>query len=66
MGQQIVEGIGLKAEEMKTRILNYLEYLSEKDLQEISVEMYNLSKRRRDVRIKKEYNEKRERESSVN
>ena len=54
MGQQTVEGIGLKAEEMKTRILNYLEYLSEKDLQEISVEMYNLSKRRRDVRIKKE------------
>tara|TARA_Y100000590_G_C14978765_1_gene735358 strand:- start:198 stop:398 length:201 start_codon:yes stop_codon:yes gene_type:complete len=66
MGQQTVEGIGLKAEEMKTRILNYLEYLSEKDLQEISVEMYNLSKRRRDVRIKKEYNEKRERESSAN
>ena len=66
MGQQTVEGIGLKAEEMKTRILNYLEYLSEKDLQEISVEMYNLSKRRRDVRIKKEYNEKRERDSSAN
>ena len=66
MGQQTVEGIGLKAEEMKTRILNYLEYLSEKDLQEISVEMYNLSKRRRDVRIKKEYNEKREGESSAN
>ena len=66
MGQQTVEGIGLKAEEMKTRILNYLEYLSEKDLQEISVEMYNLSKRRRDVRIKKEYNEKRESDSSAN
>ena len=43
MGQP-PQGIGLKREEMKERILNYLEYLTHKDLQEIykldNVEVY--------------------------
>jgi len=64
MGQPS-EGIGLKREDMKSRILNYLEYLSEKDLQEISVEMYNLSKRRKDVEIKKAFMERGERKSDA-
>ena len=63
MGQPS-EGIGLKREEMKERILNYLEYLTEKDLQEVSVEIYQIAKRRKDIEIKKAYNEKREEASS--
>ena len=63
MGQP-PQGIGLKREEMKERILNYLEYLTEKDLQEVSVEIYQIAKRRKDIEIKKTYNEKREEASS--
>ena len=63
MGQPS-EGIGLKREDMKSRILNYLEYLTDKDLQEISVEIYQIAKRRKDIEIKKAYNEKLEEASS--
>ena len=65
MGQP-PQGIGLKREEMKERILNYLEYLTEKDLQEISVEIYQIAKRRKDIEIKKQFNERREGETSGN
>ena len=65
MGQPS-EGIGLKREDMKSRILNYLEYLSEKDLQEISVEIYQIAKRRKDIEIKKQFNERREGETGGN
>ena len=65
MGQP-PQGIGLKREEMKERILNYLEYLTEKDLQEISVEIYQIAKRRKDIEIKKQFNERREGETGGN
>ena len=65
MGQPS-EGIWLKREDMKSRILNYLEYLSEKDLQEISVEIYQIAKRRKDIEIKKQFNERREGETGGN
>ena len=65
MGQPS-EGIGLKREEMKERILNYLEYLTEKDLQEVSVEIYQIAKRRKDIEIKKQFNERREGETGGN
>ena len=65
MGQPS-EGIGLKREEMKERILNYLEYLTDKDLQEISVEIYQIAKRRKDIEIKKQFNERREGETGGN
>ena len=65
MGQP-PQGIGLKREEMKERILNYLEYLTEKDLQEVSVEIYQIAKRRKDIEIKKQFNERREGETSGN
>ena len=65
MGQP-PQGIGLKREEMKERILNYLEYLTDKDLQEISVEIYQIAKRRKDIEIKKQFNERREGETGGN
>jgi hypothetical protein len=65
MGQPS-EGIGLKREDMKSRILNYLEYLTDKDLQEISVEIYQIAKRRKDIEIKKQFNERREGETGGN
>ena len=65
MGQP-PQGIGLKREEMKERILNYLEYLTEKDLQEVSVEIYQIAKRRKDIEIKKQFNERREGETGGN
>ena len=51
---------------MKSRILNYLEYLTDKDLQEISVEIYQIAKRRKDIEIKKQFNERREGETGGN
>ena len=33
----------------KMRILNYLEYMDDKSLREISVALYNLSKRRQEI-----------------
>ena len=38
----------------KMRIINYLDYMDDKSLQEISVALYNLSKRRQDISNKKE------------
>ena len=38
----------------KMRILNYLDYMDDKNLQEISVALYNLSKRRQEISNKKE------------
>jgi len=38
----------------KMRILNYLDYMDDKSLQEISVALYNLSIRRREVKKRKE------------
>ena len=39
----------------KMRILNYLDYMDDKSLQEISVALYNLSKRRQEISNKKEF-----------
>ena len=38
----------------KMRIINYLDYMDDKSLQEISVALYNLSIRRREISNKKE------------
>ena len=38
----------------KMRILNYLDYMDDKSLQEISVDLYNLSIRRREISNKKQ------------
>ena len=55
----------LKREEMKSRILNYLDYMNDEDLKEISVTMYHISKRRMDLKIKKDAEMKREKESDA-
>ena len=55
----------LKREDMKSRILNYLDYMNDDDLKEISVTMYHLSKRRMDLKIKKDAEMKREKESDA-
>ena len=55
----------LKHEEMKNRILNYLDYMNDDDLKEISVNLYNISKRRIDLKIRKDADMKRERESDA-
>ena len=55
----------LKREDMKTRILNYLDYMNDDDLKEISVNLYNISKRRIDLKIKKDAEMKREKESDA-
>ena len=55
----------LKREDMKTRILNYLDYMNDDDLKEISVTMYHISKRRMDLKIKKDAEMKREKESDA-
>ncbi len=38
----------------KMRILNYLDYMDDKSLQEISVALYNLAMKRREINIKKQ------------
>ena len=38
----------------KMRILNYLDYMDDKSLKEISVALYNLSIRRREISNKKQ------------
>jgi len=38
----------------KMRILNYLDYMDDKSLREISVALYNLSIRRREISNKKQ------------
>ena len=55
----------LKHEEMKNRILNYLDYMNDDDLKEISVNLYTISKRRIDAKIKKDTDMRRERESDA-
>ena len=50
----------LKREEMKSRILNYLDYMNEDDLKEISVNLYTISKRRIDAKIRKDADMRRE------
>ena len=37
----------------KMRIINYLDYMDDKALQEITVALYNLSKRRQEISNKK-------------
>lgn len=39
--------------QMKERILNYLDYMEDKDLQEIATNLYNISKRREEIKRKK-------------
>ena len=39
--------------QMKERILNYLDYMADKDLQEIAANLYNISKRRDEIKRKK-------------
>lgn len=41
-----MSGMGLNHEEMKERIFNYLDYMSDKDIREIMTVIYNLAKRR--------------------
>ena len=41
--------IGCTKEEMMMRIENYLPYLTEDDLKVISVQLYNISKRRQEI-----------------
>ena len=50
-------GIDLTKDEMKNRVLNYLDYLSEKDHQEIMVVLYNITKRRQESKKKIDTNE---------
>ena len=45
-------GIDITKDEMKNRVLNYLDYLSEKDHQEILVALYNIAKRREELKKK--------------
>ena len=52
MGIDAGMGIDLTKDEMKIRILNYLDYLSEKDHQEILVTLYNITKRRQELKKK--------------
>ena len=40
-------------ETRKMRIINYLDYMDDKALQEITVALYNLSKRRQEISNKK-------------
>ena len=55
----------LKHEEMKNSILNYLDYMNDDDLKEISVNLYNISKRRIDLKIRKDADMRREGESDA-
>ena len=41
-------------ETKKMRIINYLDYMDDKSLQEIAAALYNLSVRRREVKKRKE------------
>ena len=50
-------GIDLTKEEMKNRVVNYLDYLSEKDHQDILVILYNITKRRQELKKKIDTNE---------
>ena len=52
MGIDAALGIDLTKDEIKNRVLNYLDYLSEKDHQEILVILYNIAKRRQEIKKK--------------
>ena len=41
-------------EQMKERVFNYLEYMEEKDMQELAAQLYNISKRRDEVKRRQE------------
>ena len=45
--------VELDNEVRKMRIINYLDYMDDKSLQEITVALYNLSKRRQEISNKK-------------
>jgi|TARA_R110000796_G_scaffold216665_1_gene332652 hypothetical protein len=45
--------VELDNEVRKMRIINYLDYMDDKALQEITVALYNLSKRRQEISNKK-------------
>ena len=44
----------LSKEQMKERVINYLEYMEENELQEIAATLYNLSKRRAEIKQRKD------------
>jgi|TARA_B100001559_G_scaffold101254_1_gene84980 hypothetical protein len=44
----------IEKSQMKERIMNYLDYMDEKDMQEIAAQLYNISKRRDELKRKKE------------
>ena len=46
--------VGCTKEEMMMRIENYLPYLTDDDLKDISVQLYNIHQRRQEVQRKKE------------
>ena len=45
--------MGCTKEEMKSRIENYLPYLTDEDLKDIHVQLYNIHQRRQEVQRKK-------------
>ena len=45
--------VGCTKEEMKSRIENYLPYLTDNDLKDIHVQIYNIHQRRQEVQRKK-------------
>ena len=44
----------IEKSQMKERIMNYLDYIDDKDMQEIAAQLYNISKRRDELKRKKE------------
>ena len=44
----------LSKEQMKERIVNYLEYMTNKDLREIISQIYNISRKREETKLMKE------------
>ena len=44
----------IEKSQMKERIMNYLDYMDEKDMQDIAAQLYNISKRSDELKRKKE------------
>lgn len=44
----------IEKSQMKERIMNYLDYMNDKDMQDIAAQLYNISKRRDELKRKKE------------
>ena len=44
----------IEKSQMQERIMNYLDYMDDKDMQEIAAQLYNISKRRDELKRKKE------------